>query len=194
MSDQVEQTSIEPTDKQNVFVAEYLLCLNGAEAARRAGVPEKSARQYATETMSKPYIRALIDAGLKEKHLTINEVLARLADQAQGSLEEFVTPAGRGFRFDMKKAREAGKMHLIKSITKGPRGTRIELYDAQAALVHIGKHLGLFKEIHEGKVDIVNMSIAEWKAAQAARQEQADQSAAVVEEDEMCSTPSAPSS
>lgn len=181
MSVQPESKPIELTDKQRVFVEEYLVCWNATQAAILAGYSKKTARNLGCETLAKPYIQEIIQARLKEKHLTADEVLARLADQSRGSLSDFITLSGRGFRFDMKKAIENGKLHLIKSITKGPKGTRIELYDAQAALVHIGKHLGLFKEIHEGKVDIINMSMDEWKARQAARREQAGQAVELFE-------------
>ena len=48
------------TDRQERFVVEYLACANGAEAARRAGYSEHTARQMAAENLSKPYIKAAI--------------------------------------------------------------------------------------------------------------------------------------
>lgn len=48
------------TLKQKAFVDFYVTCRNGAEAARRAGYSEKTARQIATENLSKPVILAAI--------------------------------------------------------------------------------------------------------------------------------------
>ena len=48
------------TTKQQAFVDQYLICRNGAEAARRAGYAELSARQIATENLTKPYIQAAL--------------------------------------------------------------------------------------------------------------------------------------
>ena len=48
------------TDRQERFVVEYLACANGAEAARRAGYSEHTARQMANENLSKPDIKAAI--------------------------------------------------------------------------------------------------------------------------------------
>lgn len=48
------------TDRQERFVVEYLACANGAEAARRAGYSEHTARQMANENLSKPYIAEAI--------------------------------------------------------------------------------------------------------------------------------------
>lgn len=58
------------TPKQRSYVDHYVICRNGAEAARRAGYSEKTARQIATENLSKPVILAAIaekEAELKRK-------------------------------------------------------------------------------------------------------------------------------
>ena len=48
--------------KQQRFVAEYLVDLNATQAAIRSGYSQKTARQIATENLSKPAIAAAIDA------------------------------------------------------------------------------------------------------------------------------------
>ena len=50
------------TTRQTKFVDEYILCGNGSEAARRAGYSEHTARQMATENLSKPSIKATLAA------------------------------------------------------------------------------------------------------------------------------------
>ena len=70
------------TPKQKAFVDEYLICRNGALAARRAKYSEKTARQMATENLSKPVIRAAIaaiEAKMSEKlELDRNAVIGGL--------------------------------------------------------------------------------------------------------------------
>ena len=44
------------TPKQARFVQEYLIDLNATQAAIRAGYSEHTARQVASENLSKPYI------------------------------------------------------------------------------------------------------------------------------------------
>ena len=44
------------TQKQSRFIAEYMLCGNATEAARRAGYRAKSARQMASENLTKPAV------------------------------------------------------------------------------------------------------------------------------------------
>lgn len=61
--------------KQKKFVEEYLKCLNGSEAARRAGYSVRCAHQQAYENLRKPYIRAAIDQGLAERSRAIEREL-----------------------------------------------------------------------------------------------------------------------
>jgi phage terminase small subunit len=50
------------TARQRDFVDHYVICRNGSEAARRAKYSKKTARQIATENLSKPAIQAAIAA------------------------------------------------------------------------------------------------------------------------------------
>jgi len=52
------------TVKQRSFIKEYLKCLKGSEAARRAGYSIKCAHQQAYENLRKPKIKEIIDRGL----------------------------------------------------------------------------------------------------------------------------------
>lgn len=52
------------TDKQRLFITEYLIDFNQTQAAIRAGYSEKTARSIACEMLTKPYIRNEI-----EKHV-----------------------------------------------------------------------------------------------------------------------------
>ena len=56
------------TEKQQQFIEEYSKCLNGSEAARRAGYSVKCAHQQAYENMRKPKIRSIIDQALEAQH------------------------------------------------------------------------------------------------------------------------------
>ena len=56
------------TEKQQRFIKEYLKCLNGSKAARRAGYSVKCAFQQAYENMLKPKIRSVIDQTLEARH------------------------------------------------------------------------------------------------------------------------------
>lgn len=132
--------------KQRVFVEEYLATWNATEAARRAGYAEKSARVIGHENLTKPDIAAEIQRRIADKVMTADEALVRLSEQARGAYAEYITATGA---VNLSALIEAGKGHLIKGIKETQFGKVIEFYDAQAALVHIGKHHKLFVEQHE---------------------------------------------
>lgn len=70
------------TAKQEAFCKEYLVDLNGTQAAIRAGYSEKTARQIADAMLSKVYIKArvqdLMDARSKRVERTADDVLRDL--------------------------------------------------------------------------------------------------------------------
>lgn len=139
--------------KQRRFVEEYLRDLHGQNAAIRAGYSKETARSQASRMLTNVNIRQAVNAGLSLYAMPPDEVLARLASHARGSIADLLNDAGD---IDLKGAREQAVLHLVKARSVTKEGERIELYDAQAALALLGKHHGLFtdKVEHSGSVDI----------------------------------------
>ena len=54
---------------------------------------------------------------------------------------------------DLDAMRRDGMMHLVKGIKNTKDGLQVEFYDAQSALVHIGKNHALFTDKTEQKID-----------------------------------------
>lgn len=142
--------ALEP--KQQVFVDKYFeLGFNATKAALAAGYSKRSARSIASENLTKPDIKAEIERRLSEHAMSANEVLVRLTEHARGDMREFM-----GLNETELKEHPLG--NLIKKVerteirnSKGliENTIKIELYDAQAALVHIGKHHKLFTDKQE---------------------------------------------
>ncbi len=55
------------TTKEQLFVMEYLACNNGAEAARRAGYSEHTAKEIAHENLTKPHVQEALEAKRTEQ-------------------------------------------------------------------------------------------------------------------------------
>src|SRR5438105_5332625 len=77
------------TDKQIRFCNEYMLDCNATQAAIRAGYSFDSARQMGSENLSKPYIRAYINARLSEIAISKEETVKLISDIAQSSLNDY---------------------------------------------------------------------------------------------------------
>ena len=89
------------TPKQKRFCDEYLIDTDGAKAAIRAGYSERSAKQIASELLTKPDLRAYIDERLAEmQSKTIadaTEVMQYLTSVLRGEeREEVVVVEGVG--------------------------------------------------------------------------------------------------
>jgi phage terminase small subunit len=162
------------TNRQRIFIEEYLTCWNASEAARRAGFTG-DANTVGPRLLANVGIKAAVEARIQEKAMTADEVLIRLAEMARVNMGDFLTFEEREIRQDIpaddeeaedaedlddieaqpepeKRLVNAGinweevrrRGNLIKKITPGRYGYTVELVDNQAALQLIGKHLQLF--------------------------------------------------
>lgn len=143
------------TNRQRLFVEEYLQCWNGSEAARRAGYTGK-ADVIAARLLGKVSIQERVKQRLSEKAMTADEVLQRLAEHARGDMGDFIDIESMSFSLDLQKAKELGLTRLIKKVrdrvvmTSNKDGEEtethvleIELYDAKSALDTLAKYHGL---------------------------------------------------
>lgn len=116
------------TEKQRRFIDYYIETGNASEAARRAGYSEKIANRIGTENLSKPVIKAAIDARLKEledkRIAKAEEVLEFLTSTLRGELkEEQVVVEGHGggvsrARIVEVKASTRDRLEAAKSLLK----------------------------------------------------------------------------
>lgn len=133
------------SDKQKVFVEEYLSCWNGYKAAVAAGYAENTARHQASRLLSYDNIQAAIAARLSELTMSADEVLARLTEHARGSIAPFLYTTGSGEPngFNLSPDRP---LQLVKKVSITDKGVSVELHDAQTALALLGKHHKLFTD------------------------------------------------
>lgn len=138
------------TKKQKLFAEEYLIDLNATQAAIRAGYSPNTAKSIGCENLTKPDIRTYIEKAMAErsKRTGINQdrVLQELAKIGFSKITDVVDPVTAKVKEDAKD----DDLACIQSIKIKPNewGTEreIKLYDKKAALVEIGRHLGMFKD------------------------------------------------
>lgn len=133
------------TPKQQAFVEAYLANgFNATAAARHLKYANPDRQGY--RLLRNVEIAAAIRQELAERAMPADEVLARLAEQGRGTMDDFLDDTGK---IDLARARERGKLHLLKSRSVTKEGERIELYSAQEALQLLAKHHGLLVERQE---------------------------------------------
>ena len=142
------------TPKQQRFIDEYPIDLNATQAAIRAGYSKKTARSVGAENLTKPDIAAAIDAALKERAERVgveaDQILRELARIGFANAGDYfdwdadgVTLKPKG---DLTEAQRSAVAEVSQTKTEHGGTIRMKLHDKQAALVNLGRHLGLFTD------------------------------------------------
>lgn len=177
------------TAKQQRFCDEYLIDLNGTQAAIRAGYSEKTAEQQAVRLLRNVKVQAYIQKRKAERiertEITQDMVIFELAAIAFSNAADYAAVVEK----DATMQTEEGLMiplydedgnpvkyrtvepvltadltdkqkRALSVIKKGRDGFEIKPYDKVRALELLGKHLGMFEDKLEVKGEIKNDPLA----------------------------------
>lgn len=161
-----------------LFVQEYLVDHNPRKAAIRAGYAIHSASVTGSRLMREPLVAAAIEdeqlARADRMGITKDRILQELALIGFGNVKNFIKQDAEGQDTtvpinDLTHEDTAPLTEYSVETTGGKIKTkrvRIKMADKRAALVDMGKHLGMFKEKIEvtGKLtleDLVKQSLEE---------------------------------
>jgi phage terminase small subunit len=156
-------------DKQRRFVSEYLIDLNGTQAAIRAGYSEKTAGAQAFDLLKKPELQEALSVAMQAREkrtgITQDRVLQELAKigfsdirrvvrwgntelkvNESGDEEGPTTEVYHGLCLTAADEIDDDTAAAIAEVSQGREGLKVKLYDKRAALVDIGRHLGMFKD------------------------------------------------
>ena len=146
------------TDKQQRFCDEYLIDLNGTQAAIRAGYSKKTARQMAAENLTKPDIKEYIEKRMAEKEESLiakqDEVLKYLTAVMRRELKESIVVTLQNKTEKWVKDEETGKLKKQPVTEESPAVVDIpaKLSDANKAAELLGKAYAMFTEKIDGDV------------------------------------------
>ena len=157
------------TPKQERFCREYVIDLNGTQAAIRAGYSENSAKEQASENLTKPNIVAFIEQLQSEiskrLEITADMVVQELAKLGFHNVQDFVKN-GNDIKDISKMEREkvaaVSGVKVTEFVSEHGTKTTTELkfHDKKGALELLGKHLGVFeKDNTQRKQDIKTLVI-----------------------------------
>lgn len=144
------------TPKQAAFVKEYLIDLNGAQAAIRAGFSERTARTKASQLLDLPHVKEAIEAEMAKRaertEITQDYVITNLALVVERCLQRAPVVTMSGNQVQDEEGRDVWQFNAP---------------GANKALELLGKHLGMFNKVeveHASKdgallVPVLNVSI-----------------------------------
>lgn len=164
----------ELTAKQQCFVEEYIVDLNATQAAIRAGYSKSTAAEIGFENLRKPQIAeaiAKLQADRSSRtQITADRVLTELAKLGFANMQDYMRPGVDGLpsldfsaltRDQAAALQEVTVDSIRGKVRKTSEGdgepdetddsvTRVKfkLADKRAALVDIGRHLGMFVDKH----------------------------------------------
>lgn len=150
------------TPKQEKFCKEYLVDLNGAQAAIRSGYSEHTAKEIASENLTKPNIVARIGqlrVELEEKtDLTPIKVLKELQNWAFGDFTEFMELSTEEIRALPDEIRRliVGFEKTTRTLTRPvdddsevdieETKLKVQFVNKERAMDMINKHLGFYEQ------------------------------------------------
>ena len=161
----VDMSAASLTDKQKMFVKNYLLDLNATQAAIRAGYSKKTAQRIGSENLSKPLVAAAIQKGQAKAAAKLDfkaeDVLRELGRLAFSNMLDYMTVNEESGlpSIDLSKlTREQAK--AIGEFGYDAAGNpKIKLADKRAALVDLGRHFALFTDKTEQTLSINQINV-----------------------------------
>jgi phage terminase small subunit len=144
-------------DKQENFCQEYLVDLNGTQAAIRAGYSPFTAGEQACELLKKPNVRARIDALMAARsmrtEITADVVIRELARIALVNPLDLINSrdatVSDDATVDQKAAIQSVKVRRKPTEFGDEVEREVKLNDKVKALELLGKHLGMYTDKKE---------------------------------------------
>lgn len=172
---EIANLKIGMSNLQILFAEEVARGSTHVNAVIRAGYQAKtqsSMASIASQLMREPKVNKLIRLKQRRvRRIGPEQIIAKLEEIANTSIRDFFDLAPDGTPIlNLQKAQNAGVMHLIKSLTNGPFGWRIELHDPYEALKDLGQYFELFPEVSKvtSAIDVISgLTSDEERAARA---------------------------
>ena len=148
------------TPKQKAFCEEYIVDLNGTQAAIRAKYSKKTAGVMASENLKKPNISAYIAqlAGKRSEkcEITAERVLGEIAKLAFFNRADVIDddgntlPLNKWSRDQLAAVQEVTESKMFYGKRKYVTTTKTKVADKKSSLELLGRHLKLFTD----KIDL----------------------------------------
>ena len=156
--EEVSLVAVNPlTPKQDLFVMEYVVDLNGKQAAIRAGYSARTAEVQASRLLSHVKVQEAVQRAqeslLARVAVTQEDVIRELAQIAFSDMGSYAKwgPDGIDLKESDKLPEGATRVvaEVSQTVTKDGGSVKFRLHNKLEALEKLGKHLGLFIDRHE---------------------------------------------
>lgn len=153
--------------RQTLFIQEYLVDMNGTQAAIRAGYKGKNHDAIANQLLRIPWVVSEINAAMKKREqrtqITADRVLRKLESLAFASLGDFINIKENGdIELDLSRATPDQIAALgdieITTDKDGNQTVRAHLAGRDKALMRLCDHLGIVRRLEiKGKISLADL-------------------------------------
>jgi phage terminase small subunit len=145
------------TDKQARFANEYIVDLDVAAAAIRAGYSSKTAVVIGCQLLNKPLVKEAIQiaqlARSARTGITQDRVVQELAILGFADLTDYVDWTGSTVTLKDSKTLDVAKRRAVIEVSQTATGIKIKLADKKGALDSLGRHTNAFDADNKSKSD-----------------------------------------
>jgi phage terminase small subunit len=143
------------SDRQLKFCQEYVIDLNGSAAAVRSGYSAKTAKEQASELLTRPNIKAKVaelQANMAERtQITADMVLKELWSVASSNVQDHIGSLNQVTDISKIDRNKAAAISRVKVTTRSKGDEVIQtvetaFHDKVKALELCGRHLGIFEK------------------------------------------------
>lgn len=144
------------------FVKEYLIDFSPKDAAIRAGYSAKTASESGCNLLRLDEVKQAVEAGRmdinKRMDITHEQVVAELARIAFSKITDVAKWSNGGDDISIIASAKIddATQHAISEIYKTSSGLRVKMHDKQAALVALGKYLGMFELDNKQRASVMS--------------------------------------
>lgn len=174
MSEVSEQVIGKPSPKQQRFIEEYMIDLNGTAAAIRTGYSPKTARVQAAKMLTIPIIKSSVLSLKAERaqrlRVDADEVLENWVLFNRSNIADYLDAAGNVDLSQCTRDQLQALSEYSTDVTTDSDGkrhvkTKIRLVDRLRSSEMTAKHIGLFEADNRQKADKPAMTEEEAQAA-----------------------------
>jgi len=137
------------TKKQQAFVAEYLVDMNGTQAAIRAGYSPKTAQPQSARLLSNVMVQAALEKAFQKKvgriEVTVDNVVEELRRIGFADVRSVAGVTGGSVVAVNSDDWTPEEAAAVAELADTKEGVRIKLHPKLPALESLAKHLGLYR-------------------------------------------------
>lgn len=143
------------SQKQHIFVRQYLVTMNGAEAVRRAGYTSRDPAGHAAKLLKGKSVQKAIEEEIAKRNsrlqLDQDYVVRKLYNMVEANISDYLQWNEKTVRLHDSESLSREQLALVKEVAESEGGIRFALHDKLVALDKLARHLGMYEKHRQSR-------------------------------------------